>query len=269
MTTSFHGRPCWYELSTSSGHLKRAEEFYGGILGWTLEDAGMEGFAYHLANCDGDMVAGLMAMPGDMTSTPPHWTVYFAVDDADQTVADARLAGAAVCQEPTDIPGTGRFAMLSDPQGATFGILQPDMSGMSPENVAKAERGEGAFDQSKPGHGNWHELMSTDPVSAFAFYAGLFGWTRGDTVDMGDMGNYQLIHRDGVDIGGMMGLGNAPVPSWLPYFGAQGSVSDSAESVVARGGMVHHGPCEVPGGGYIVICQDPPGAWFALVGTNK
>ncbi len=269
MSRSFHGRPCWYELATTRGRLDSAEGFYGSILGWKISDSGMEGFDYHLASSDGDMVAGLTEMPENMADMPPYWTIYFAVDDADRTVAEARANGASIHSEPADIPGTGRFALLADPQGAAFGILEPDMSGMSEADVAKAERGEGAFDQGRPGHGNWHELMSTDPEAGFVFYSRLFGWARGEAVDMGEMGKYQLFSRDGVDLGGMMGLGNAPVPNWLPYFGAKGGLSRSVEAIGAAGGRVHHGPSEVPGGAYIAVAQDPQGAWFALVGASN
>ena len=269
MTKSFHGNPCWYELGTSTGNLTAAAEFYSGIFGWKVADSGMAGFDYHLAQSDGDMVAGMMVMPEDAGAMPPFWMIYFAVDDADKFVADARAAGASVFREPADIPQTGRFAILGDPQGAAFGILQPDMSTMSAADIAKAEAGEGAFNQKKAGHGNWHELMTTDPEAGFAFYSALFGWAKGTAMDMGAMGTYQLFSRNGTDIGGMMGLGNAPVPNWLPYFGVDGSVSDKIDAIKAAGGAVHHGPAEVPGQAYIAICQDPQGAWFAVVGPKK
>ncbi len=205
MAKSFHGNPCWYELATSKGSLKSAGEFYGKILGWKVEDAGIQVFDYHLAKSDGDNVAGLMVMPEDVAEMPPFWMIYFAVDDADRFVAAAKAAGASVHREPADIPQTGRFALLADPQGARFGILQPDMSTMSDADIAKAEAGEGAFNQNKAGHGHWNELMSTDPAAGFAFYSRLFGWTKGDAVDMGSMGTYQLFRHNGSDIGGMMG----------------------------------------------------------------
>lgn len=181
-------------------------------------------------------------------------------------MADAREAGAAVHREPTDIPQTGRFALLADSQWAAFGILQPDMSTMSPADIAKAEAGEGAFNPAKPGHGQWHELMSTDPVAGFDFYATLFGWTKGQAMDMGEMGTYQMFGHEGTDIGGMMGLGNAPV---LPYVGFADGVSAAIEAVKTAGGQVHQGPQEVPGGSHIAVCQDPHGAWFALAGAKK
>ena len=82
------------------------------------------------------------------------------------------------------------------------------------------------------------------------------------------MGTYQVFSHDGTDIGGMMGLGNSPVPAWLPYFGTNG-VEAAMERIKAAGGKVAHGPMEVPGGAFIAIAQDPQGAWFAVVGPKE
>ena len=65
-----------------------------------------------------------------------------------------------------------------------------------------------------------------------------------------------------------MGLGNAPVPAWLPYFGVD-NASSAVERIKAGGGQVMHGPAEVPGPAYIAVAQDPQGAWFAVVGPEK
>lgn len=135
MARSYHGNPIWYELTTSKGKLVAAERFYGTVFGWTIEDSGMEGFDYHLASAGDDMVAGLMSMPADSAELPPFWMIYFAVDDADAFLVDAGKAGARIHQPVHDIPGTGRFAILADPQGAVFGILQPDMSTMHEHHV--------------------------------------------------------------------------------------------------------------------------------------
>ena len=87
-----HGKPCWYELTTSEGSLAAAEAFYGEVLGWTTRDAGMEGFEYHLATSDGDMVAGMMAQPAEAGARSPFWMIYFAVEDADKAAADIKAA---------------------------------------------------------------------------------------------------------------------------------------------------------------------------------
>jgi predicted enzyme related to lactoylglutathione lyase len=258
--TDVQGRPIWYELMTSAGSLGAAGTFYGEVLGWSVSDSGMEGFTYHLATSDGDMVAGMMEPPPDAGGMPPFWMIYFAVDDADKAAAAIEAAGGRIHRVPADIPGTGRFAVAGDPQGAGFGILAPQ---------PMADGGVGnAFDQGKAGHGNWTELMTTDPEAGFRFYAGLFGWAKSRALDMGAMGTYQLFSHGGADIGGIMGLGNAPSPSWLPYFGVDG-VSAAIGRVEAAGGRLAHGPMEVPGGAFIAVAQDPQGAWFALVGPME
>ncbi|MDB6181734.1 VOC family protein [Paracoccus fistulariae] len=256
-----HGTPCWYELNTSAGKLAELGGFYARIFGWAISDSGMEGFTYHLARSDGDMVAGLMELPADAGCVMPCWMIYFAVTDAAQTVADARAAGATVKRDLAEIPGTGSFAILADPQGAVFGILQP-------EPMDSPDQGN-AFDQKKTGHGNWNELMSADPQAGFDFYAGLMGWSRGDAMDMGEMGTYQLLRHGDADIGAIQPLGDAPVSAWLPYFGVDGSVADKMADVTAAGGQIQLGPQEVPGPAYIAICTDPQGAWFAMVSPEK
>lgn len=261
---TFQGNPCWYELATSD--LNAARAFYAKVMGWQVADSGMEGFTYLLARAGSEMVAGMMPLDGQAGDPPPNWLIYFAVDDCDATAAQVSAKGGRVLKEPADIPGTGRYAVVADPQGAVFGLLQPDMSRMSEAERKKAET-TGAFDQNKTGHGNWHDLMSTDPEAGFAFYADLFGWTKGQAMDMGALGTYQLFSHNGRDIGGMMGLGNAPQSVWLPYFGTDGADAAKAR-IEAGGGQVHHGPAEVPGGAFIVQAADPEGAWFAVVGPK-
>lgn len=255
-----HGRPVWYELMTSAGGLGAAEAFYGALLGWRFEDAGMEGFTYRLARADGELVAGLMEPPPDAEGMPPFWLTYVAVDDADQAVTMIEAAGGGVHREPADVPGTGRFAVVADPQGAAFGIL-------APQPMEGGETGGRAFDLTRVGHANWNELMTTDPDAAFGFYSGLFGWEKSRDVDMGDAGSYRIFSRRGEDIGGVMGLGDAPTPCWLPYFGVTG-VTEAIDRATSAGGRIAHGPLSVSGRMTIAVGQDPQGAWFALVGPE-
>ena len=164
--------------------------------------------------------------------------------------------------QPADIPGTGRFAVLADPQGAVFGVLQP----LPMEEGSEAGN---AFDQKKE---EPRQLERADdratPRRASRFYSGLFGWTKSTAVDMGEMGTYQVFAHNGADIGGMMGLGNSPVPCWLAYFGVNG-VDAAIGRIRDNGGKLVHGPQEVPGGAFIAVAQDPQGAHFAVVGPKE
>lgn len=147
------GTPCWFELDTTD--LDASTAFYGQILGWQVADSGMPDADYRLASApDGAMVAGLSSTD-EQEQASPKWVVYFAVDDADATAGDVADRGGQTIVEPTDIPGTGRFAILTDPQGVAFGVLQP----LPMEDGSQGGR---AFDMEAPGHGGWIELMTTD-----------------------------------------------------------------------------------------------------------
>ena len=255
MTTAPNGTPCWYELTTYNPD--GAQAFYSDVVGWTVADSGMPGMDYRLASAGGDMVAGFWKP--DQPGMPTFWMVYFSVENCDAAAAKITAAGGAVHKAPADIPGTGRVAVVTDPQGAVFGLLQPlDANG-------------NAFDQRQTGHGNWHELMTSDPMAAMGFYADLFGWTASTSMPMGEMGSYDLFSHQGADIGGMMRLSpNMPgpgAPFWLPYFGADG-IDAAAGRIKAAGGKVVNGPHDVPGGAFIIVAADPQGAMFALVGPK-
>lgn len=254
MATNTHGTPCWFELGTSD--LEGAAKFYAAVLGWDVDKNSMAGMEYWLAKSGQDMVAGIMINPHQ--NVPPNWLIYLAVDNCDQAVQAINAAGGRTHNEAENIPGTGRYAVMSDPQGAVFGIIQL-------EAMQEGEDACGpAFQQDKAGHGNWIELMSSDPDAGFTFYSQLFGWEKGEAMDMGEMGVYQLFRHGGGEIGGMMGLADAPFPVWLPYFGVNDTRTAMA-AIKAAGGVVQQGPFEVPGPAYIVVAADPQGAYFAVV----
>lgn len=115
-----HGTNIWNELVTPN--LDQAAPFYDQVLGLKTEAMDMDGTAYTTFNVDGRPVGGSMAP--QMEGIPPHWNVNFNVDDADAIVAKAGELGASTLAEPFDIAGIGRIAVLADPQGASFVVMQ-------------------------------------------------------------------------------------------------------------------------------------------------
>jgi hypothetical protein len=112
----------WNELL--SRDVDAAKGFLRSVFGLDPQDQDFEGMTYTTLNLNGRGVGGLMPMPDQMPAqVPSFWQVYFAVADADATVARAKELGATVMMDPMDAPGIGRMAALNDPQGVGFSVI--------------------------------------------------------------------------------------------------------------------------------------------------
>lgn len=112
----------WNELNTRD--LAAAREFFAGLFGWQL-DADESGYV-SIRN-DNDLNGGMHDITGKVPDqVPAHWNVYFAVADCDAATRLAESLGGHKLVGPLDIADIGRFAVLADPQGATFSVIQVD-----------------------------------------------------------------------------------------------------------------------------------------------
>jgi uncharacterized protein len=117
------GAYAWAELN--SRDIDKARPFYAKVFGWGEKVSPMgEGQSDYIEfKHDGQSIAGGMAMnPMVPKEVPSYWMVYFGADDVDKTHKKAVDLGAQEMLPPQDFPG-GRFSILSDPQGAAFGLL--------------------------------------------------------------------------------------------------------------------------------------------------
>ncbi|MDT8405065.1 VOC family protein [Sulfuriflexus sp.] len=260
-----HGKFIWYELLTDNRDA--ALTFYSAILGWQATDSGQPGMDYRILHAkDKDSgeehpVAGLMQLTEEMRQggARPVWLGYIGVDDVDQTVANIVAAGGHVQLSPFDVPDVGRIAMVTDPLGTPFYVMQ----GVSNETSL-------AFASDKPrvGHCAWNELITPDPETAKAFYFTEFGWTKDGEMDMGPMGKYEFIRHNGVIGALMLKPPEMPIPMWHYYFRCA-DIDSACKAITDNGGQILRGPDEIPGGDFTVKGLDPQGALFALVGTKK
>ena len=156
------GVPCW--IDTTQPDPDAAAEFYGGLFGWELEDT-------MPADAPGQVLPGpaerrprrrrQLAARGDTAAAV--WNTYIWVDSADETAAKVREAGGTVLMEPFDIFDSGRMAWFADPEGAGFGVWQPNQH-------------RGATVVNEPGSLNFNGLHTRDLEGAKAFYGAVFGW---------------------------------------------------------------------------------------------
>ena len=246
----------WYELMCTD--VAAAKAFYSDVVGWNTQDMPMPGMTYTLLRVGDTQIGGMMTLPKDARDAgmKPCWVSYIDVDDVDGAAAKVQGLGGKIYAAPADISNVGRFAVVADPQGAMFNLFKP---------AQPAQRKL----PSEPGHVGWHELHTSDSPKAFDFYSSMFGWLKGDGMDMGSMGTYQLFTIGGAAVGAMF---NSPAAQaarfWLYYFNV-GDIDAAAKRVSDGGGKIMFGPQQVPGGGWIVQAADPQGAAFALVGLKK
>jgi uncharacterized protein len=117
------GALCWTELTTSD--TKAAESFYTQLFGWVPKHSAVGSpMEYTEFSVGGTPSIGMMAKPEGMPAhIPSYWMPYFQVTNADQSASKGKELGGKVMIGPQDIPGTGRFAILTDPQGAMFAVF--------------------------------------------------------------------------------------------------------------------------------------------------
>ena len=113
----------WAEL-TARG-FDRAVPFYETLFGWTHRTSDMPDGSHYTEFLIGDKsIAGGLEMPPMVPAeVPSYWMAYFNVADVDAAHAKAVAGGAREMLAPQAMPG-GRFSILTDPQGATFGLLK-------------------------------------------------------------------------------------------------------------------------------------------------
>ncbi len=124
-----HGEFCWTEIASTDA--AKCMDFYRNVFGWTFKVSGAtDGFAYNEYSTGGDYPAGGLyeitpAMCGEGEPLPPpHFMTYIAVDDVDENARRAVELGGTVIKQPSDIPNTGRFAIIADPTGAMFATFK-------------------------------------------------------------------------------------------------------------------------------------------------
>ncbi|MBC8127940.1 MAG: VOC family protein [Gloeobacteraceae cyanobacterium ES-bin-144] len=111
----------WNELITSD--VEAAKKFYCEMFGWEWETKTMApGWDYTLFKKGETMVAGMFGITPEMGPIPPHWLSYVMSADIEADVEKAKAAGGSILKEATEVPNTGVFAIIRDPQGAVFAL---------------------------------------------------------------------------------------------------------------------------------------------------
>ena len=198
--------------------MHRAQDFYGKLFGWHIEEGPEEYGGYVMALKDDAPAAALApTTSGDQLS---EWTVYFATDDIGAHARAVQDAGGQVLAGPVEIPGSGHAAYCLDPQGATFGLWQ-----------AGEHIGYGIVDE--PGAVGWHTLATPDVAAAQQFYGRVLGWSFDDSGVASLSGGARIATIAALD--GLL----AVAPVWTPVFVVADTASSAQIAQELEGHILH------------------------------
>ncbi|HLJ83540.1 MAG TPA: VOC family protein [Candidatus Eremiobacteraceae bacterium] len=115
------GAVCWHDLNTPKAGI--AAKFYAKVFGWKWSAKDVSGKKYTTFQLGKQSACGMWPIP--MKGLPPSWVTHWQVTDCAKLVTKVKRLGGRVVMGATAVPGVCRFAILKDPKGAVFGILEP------------------------------------------------------------------------------------------------------------------------------------------------
>ncbi len=252
--TSLPGKIIWHELITDT--VAESEAFYSELFGWEFESIGI-GFGsvastnYKLIRSNGRLIGGLIDQNQlDATEDISQWVVLLATDNIHQAVQIVTDAGGTVFTPPTLLADRGRIAVVADPQGALFALLQ-------------TKDGDPLDREPELNEFLWNELWTDDAPAAIAFYQRLAGYELEEEAAL-DSDSYQFLSANGVP---RMGILLNPIdglpPLWSTYVRVEDPVAITAR-VEALGGRVLLPVQERKFGGQVALIADPSGAGIVI-----
>jgi predicted enzyme related to lactoylglutathione lyase len=240
------GTPTWIDLGIPD--LDRAMAFYRALFGWDFDVGSEETGRYATCLLDGRAAAGLAPNP-DPDATAFWWNVYLATSDCDGTAKRVTDSGGTLVQPPMDVMDQGRMALARDPVGAQFGLWQ-----------GRARVGCEVVNE--PGALVRNDLVTPNPEPARAFYAAVFGFTLDGNQDLPGFDFTFLRRPDGHEVGGVIGVPDAPSSAWSTTF--EVADSDAVAAAAGAAGGRATAPEEFVYGRMATI-TDPFGTEFSVI----
>ena len=117
-----HGAFSWCELITPD--VPAARNFYSQLMGWHLKEGPVAGVPYTVIEVAGKEIGGMTPPPPNKPNMPAMWGAYITVEDVKKTAEQAETLGGKVLIPPMQVETVGQFALIQDPQGATFCVIE-------------------------------------------------------------------------------------------------------------------------------------------------
>ncbi|WP_428395338.1 VOC family protein [Lichenicoccus sp.] len=232
--------------------LVAAERFYTDLFGWQFQNAYVRRHLFGEASINGRVVAAIVQKP-IRHGERPAWRSFLSTEDVEKSAQVAVQHGASMLLGPHEIANLGRDALLTDPQGAVFGMLT-------------SSSGDPADTLAAPGAWIWSSLITHDPETDAAFYKAVFGYDVFDLPDPQEAKHVILASQTyaRASVNPIPTKHPALHPRWISYV----RVLDIAAMVghaTTLGAHVVVPPHQDRNGGTIALVADPAGAIFGLL----
>ncbi len=251
--TELPGKFIWFDLVTDD--VDRARHFYRELFGWEFETLGTGTAAYtvirHKQRAIGGMVFDERTDPNRNES---QWIGFISVPDVTKVVKGMKSGSGEVLVAPTKLSGRGMYAILTDAEGAVFGVCRSS-SGDPPDY------------QPQQNEWLWAECWSGDPEGAAGFYKAIGGYTvkpfAGDT-------DHVALHlkSQGFSRAGLVKIPDPQIRSGWLYYVRAANLAQTLEQVRSLGGQVLVAPENTTGWERVAIIEDPTGAPLGLAEWN-
>ncbi|MDI3406027.1 VOC family protein [Streptomyces cavernicola] len=131
------GSFCWAEVFTRDA--AAADAFFPAVFDFGVKRIVDDAMDFRLWEVDGQPVMGRFKMTDDVPAEAPSYiSVYFGVEDCDEAVATVQRLGGRLYFGPMTM-AFGRFAVVADPQGAAFAVIDTATTEGEPPQLADPE----------------------------------------------------------------------------------------------------------------------------------
>ena len=239
--TKNSGHVVWHDLITPN--LAQSQTFYGSVFGWQFQAVND---SYTLASLDGKLIAGIAEL--DNKQNASHWLSLISSKDIAAVSEKTIAAGGKVLVSSTEIKGRGTIAVLEDPQGAVFSLIN-------------TVNGDPETQQTDNGW-IWQEVWSDNPEQSKAFYQSLGNYSAQNKPLSN--GNYSYLALNGTPAIGFVKKPDAEIGNtWVNYIKVA-DVDATLLKVTAAGGIVLMAPNDKVRSGSVAIIRDPAGAGIVI-----
>lgn len=239
----------------------REVRFYSRVLGTGDDPLWRE----DLMNNVGLPVIGLGAQAPEYEGLPLQWMPHIQVADVAKSAASAVSLGGSELMHHRGEDGVSQWAVLTDPDGAAFGVIP-----VIPAEAIPPVDGDALPDGASVGRIAWLDLTVPDASATRDFYREVVGWSSEDVaIRDGDdrYADYNLLGHEGRPVAGICharGVNAGLPPVWMLYLPV-GDLSESLRRVEEEGGQIVKSARSSDGETLYAAVQDPVGLVFALI----